>query len=261
MENRPPSVFVSSTMYDLGDLRAGLQQFVEALGWKAVLAEHSSFSVDTSETTVENSLRNVRENSDIFVMVVGARYGSVDPDSDKSVTNLEFLEARVSGVPVYVFVDSGVLAQLRVWHDNPEADFSSVVDTTRVFEFIDSFYRSGGVWTFPFSTAGEIVDTLLTQFAYLVRDALEVRKITGQREEATEAASVELTEVRHRRASRQPQVSGLITATLAAGPNRYTFEGVDVSPHQDSRYRFLDVRKQGISPAEYASLCRALGAC
>ena len=149
MENRPPSVFVSSTMYDLSDLRAGLQQFIEGIGWRAVLAEHSSFSVDTSETTIENSLRNVRENSDIFVMVVGARYGSVDPDSDKSVTNLEFLEARASGVPVYVFVESGVLAQLRVWHDNPEADFSSVVDTARVFEFIDSFYGNGGVWTFP----------------------------------------------------------------------------------------------------------------
>ena len=32
---------------------------------------------------------NVRENADIFVMVVGARYGSVDAEADKSATNLE----------------------------------------------------------------------------------------------------------------------------------------------------------------------------
>ena len=164
-------------MYDLADLRVGLQQFIEGLGWKAVLAERGSFSVDTNETTVENSLRNVRENTDVFVMVVGARYGSIDPDRDKSVTNLEFLEARARRWPIYVFVEAGVLAQLEVWRDNPEADFSRIVDTTRVFEFVDSFYGTGNLWTFPFSTAVEIVETLRTQFAYLVREALGVRQL------------------------------------------------------------------------------------
>ena len=177
MENRTPSVFVSSTMYDLADLRAAVQQFIEGLGWRALLAERDSFSVDTNETTVENSLRNVRENTDIFVMAVGARYGSIDPDRDRSVTNLEFLEARSRGVPVYVFVDAAVLAQLQVWRRNPDADFSDVVDSPRVFEFVDSFYGSGDVWTFPFATAAEIVGTLRTQFAYLVSDALGVRRL------------------------------------------------------------------------------------
>ena len=114
MENRSPSVFVSSTMYDLSVLRAQLRRFIEGLGWIAVMAEHGSFAIDANQTTVDNSLRNVRENADIFVMIVGARNGSVDPDSGRSVTNLEFLEARARGVPAYVFVD-----------------------TPRVFEFID----------------------------------------------------------------------------------------------------------------------------
>lgn len=177
MLNRAPSVFVSSTMYDLADLRVGIQQFIEGLGWRAVLAERDTFSVDTNETTVENSLRNVRENTDIFVMAVGARYGSIDPDRDKSVTNLEFLEARSRGVPVYVFVDANVLAQLQVWRRNPDADYSDAVDSHRVFEFVDSFYGSGDVWTFPFSNATDIVDTLRPQFAYLVQDALAVRQL------------------------------------------------------------------------------------
>ncbi|MCE2512072.1 MAG: DUF4062 domain-containing protein [Acidimicrobiia bacterium] len=77
---------MSSTMYDLSDLRGRVREFIEGLGWRAVMAEHGSFSVDAAETTVENSLRNVRENADVFVMVVGARYGSVDPGADKSVT-------------------------------------------------------------------------------------------------------------------------------------------------------------------------------
>ena len=178
MENRPPSVFVSSTMYDLSDLRARLRKLIdEDLGWDAVMAEHDSFPVDATETTVENSLRNVRENTDVFVMIVGARYGSIDPDTDKSVTNLEFLEARERGIPAYVFVDNRVLAQLQVWRDNPDADYSSIVDTPRVYEFIDSFRGSGEVWTFPFTTASDIVRTLRQQFAYLVRDALALRRM------------------------------------------------------------------------------------
>ena len=177
MKNRPPNVFVSSTMYDLNHLRSQLRRFIEGLGWIAVMAEHGSFAIDANQTAVNNSLRNVRENADIFVMIVGARYGSIDPDTDKSVTNLEFLEARARGIPTYVFVDSDVLAQLSVWQSNPDAHYRDVVDTPRVFEFIDSFRGSGDVWTFPFATAEDIVDTLGKQFAYLMQDALGLRQM------------------------------------------------------------------------------------
>ena len=182
MKNRPPNVFVSSTMYDLSELRAQLRQFVAGLGWHAVMSEHDSFPIDPDRTTIENCRRNVRENADIFVIVIGARYGSIDAASDKSVTNLEFAEARARGVPVYVFVSRDVLAQMRVWTANPEADFSSVVDTPRIFEFIDSFRGGGEVWTFEFATAEDIVNTLRRQFAYLAQDALELRQMAGNQD-------------------------------------------------------------------------------
>ena len=177
MKNRPPNVSLSSTMYDLSELRVQLRQFIDGLGWRAVMSEHDSFPIDANQTTVENSRRNVRENADVFVMVVGARYGSVDAEADKSVTNLEFVEARARGVPGYVFVRKDVLAQMRVWKANPEADYSGIVDTPRVFEFINSFRRGGEVWTFEFATAEDIVNTLRNQFAYLVQDALELRQL------------------------------------------------------------------------------------
>ena len=182
MKNRPPNVFISSTMYDLSELRAQLRQFVAGLGWHAVMSEHDSFPIDPDRTTIENCRRNVRENADIFVIVIGARYGSIDAESDKSITNLEFVEARARGVPVYVFVSRDVLAQMRVWTANPEADFSSVVDTPRIFEFIDSFRGGGEVWTFEFATAEDIVNTLRRQFAYLAQDALELRQMAGNQD-------------------------------------------------------------------------------
>lgn len=176
MKNRPPNVFVSSTMYDLSELRAQLRQFIEGLGWQPVMSEYDSFPIDPDQTTVENCRRNVRENADVFVMVVGARYGSTDAEADKSVTNLEFIEAKARGVPTYVFVSRDVLAQSAVWRANPEGDFSMVVDTPRVFEFIESFRAGGEVWTHPFDTAEDIVNRLRQQFAFLVEDALELRQ-------------------------------------------------------------------------------------
>ena len=109
-------------------------------------------------------------------MVVGARYGSIDAEADKSVTNLEFVEARARGVPTYAFVSKDVLAQYPVWKENPEANFSNVVDTARVFQFVDSFREGGDVWTFPFDSAEDVVNTLRQQFAFLVQDALELRQ-------------------------------------------------------------------------------------
>ena len=112
-------------------------------------------------------------------MVVGARYGSIDAETDSSVTNLEFVEARARGVPAYIFVSRDVRAQLQVWKANPEADYSGVVDTTRVFEFIDSLHGGGDTWTFGFATAADIVNTLRQQLAFLVQDALELRGATS----------------------------------------------------------------------------------
>ena len=177
MKNRPPNVFISSTMYDLRELRVQIGQFVESLGWHAVMSEYDSFPIDPGQTTVENSRRNVRENADIFVMVVGARYGSIDARTDKSVTNLEFVEAQGRGMPAYVFVSGDLLAQSRIWEASPDVDYSSVVDTPRVFEFIESFRAGGATWTFGFSTAQDIVRTLRQQFAYLAQDAIALRQM------------------------------------------------------------------------------------
>ena len=45
---------------------------------------------------------------------------------------------------------------------------------------------------------------------------------------------------------------------LTAGPHRHSFSGVTVSPHRDRNYVFLDVRKDPVSPDDYASLCEDL---
>ena len=51
---RPPCVMVSSTFYDLRQIRDDLRQFIEGLGYRSLLSEHPSFPIDPDATTIEN---------------------------------------------------------------------------------------------------------------------------------------------------------------------------------------------------------------
>lgn len=173
--NHPPAVFLSSTCYDLKQVRADLKAFIESLGLEPVISEYDSFPIDPGLTAVENCLRTVEAKADIFVLIVGGRYGAVQ-DQGKSVTNMEYLRARAKDVPIYVFIETSVLNAVSLWTANHDADFSSVVDSTKVFEFITQLRETDFVWTHSFEVAQEITSSLRIQLAYLFKDALEVRQ-------------------------------------------------------------------------------------
>lgn len=169
-----PSVFVSSTCYDLLQVRADIRGFIESLGFNPILSNYNSFPTDPDVNPVENCFKVVDECADIFILIVGSRYGST-PSGDKSVTNLEYLRARAKGIPVYAFVQKSILNILPVWRANPQGNFGDVVDSPKLFEFVSSLLDSSEVWVFPFELAQEITDTLRKQLAYLFMDALQLR--------------------------------------------------------------------------------------
>jgi hypothetical protein len=85
------------------------------------------------------------------------------------------LRARAKGIPVYSFVERRLLDMLPIWRANPNRDFTPVVDTPKVFEFIVSIRDSGERWVFPFETAQDICATLRSQLSHLFKDALDIR--------------------------------------------------------------------------------------
>ncbi|NKE71553.1 DUF4062 domain-containing protein [Candidatus Manganitrophus noduliformans] len=172
----PPNVMVSSTFYDLRQIRTDLAHFIaDELGYIPLLSELPSFPIDPDLDTIENCRARVEKDANVFVLIVGGRYGSIDDKTDKSITNLEFLSARQKGIPIYAFVEKSVLAVVPTWKNNRTADFSATVDTRRVFEFIEYVRSQERVWTFPFETAQDIVGTLRRQLAYLFSDSLKTR--------------------------------------------------------------------------------------
>jgi hypothetical protein len=110
-----------------------------------------------------------------MLLLVGNRYGFQTNDG-KSITNLEYLRAKAKGIPIYVFVLKSILNNLTVWEKNPNADFSSIVDSPKLFEFVKSLQGSKDHWVFPFESAEDIIDTLRCQLAYLFMDALALRQ-------------------------------------------------------------------------------------
>lgn len=178
---RKPTVFISSTCYDLKQIRTDIKGFFEdQLGYDILLSEDSTFPLDPNIGTLNNCLRVVDERADIFVLVVGCRYGSVT-ETGHSITNMEYLRAKAKGIPIYTFVDKKILNVLPLWRDNPESNFQSTVDTPKLFEFVDSFRNNDGIWSFGFEMAQDIIGTLRNQLSYLFYDSLEFRQKTISR--------------------------------------------------------------------------------
>jgi hypothetical protein len=172
---RRPALFVSSTCYDLRQVRADVKIFAEGVGLEPLLSEHNSFPVNPDLGAVDNCLTVVNTKADIFLLIVGARYGSV-VDGGKSITNLEYLTARAKGIPVYAFVSRALLDLLPVWRENPSGNFTSVTDSPKLLQFITELRENGSVWVFPFDTAQDIFEALRAQLAYLFMESLELRQ-------------------------------------------------------------------------------------
>lgn len=93
-------VFVSSTYQDLKIER---QSAVEAI----LSAGHIPAGMELFTAGDESQMEVIKQwidESDVYLLILGGRYGSIDPDSGKSYTHLEYEYALASGMPVFACV-------------------------------------------------------------------------------------------------------------------------------------------------------------
>lgn len=164
-------VFVSSTCYDLSQIRKDLKEGIEAMGHLPMLSENKDFPINPALNTVENCIEAVRNDADIFVLIIGGHYG-YKLDTGKSITNTEYLTALEKGIPIYTFTLKNIISVLPVWKNNPSADFSSVVNDNKVFEFVEDIREKSSVWNFEFESAQDIIEILKSQWSFLFKQAL-----------------------------------------------------------------------------------------
>ena len=94
------TVFISSTFEDLAEHRRAVWQVLE--GFTAEVRGMEEFGART-EAPLQTCLAEV-EQSDVYVGIIAFRLGSVDPQTAKSFTQLEYEPARELGKEILIYL-------------------------------------------------------------------------------------------------------------------------------------------------------------
>jgi Domain of unknown function (DUF4062) len=105
--SRKPIAFISSTVKDLAEVRAHLKERLSDAGFEVRLSEDDGFPVEPGTTSHDACLEVVR-TADLFVLLVGRRYGGEYPGQNKSITWREWDEALEVGLHPIVLVEGCV---------------------------------------------------------------------------------------------------------------------------------------------------------
>ncbi len=181
-----PRVFVSSTYYDLKHLRSSLENFIESLGFDAILSEKGKIAYAPDVPLDESCYREVG-TADIFVLIVGGRYGT-EVSATKTVVHKSFYERYNSitrgeyrsavdrEVPTYVLIERSVYAEYETYLKNKgKKDISYAhVDSVNIFQLIEDIHgqpRNNPIQ--QFEKYSEIEAWLREQWAGLFRELLQ----------------------------------------------------------------------------------------
>lgn len=164
-----PRVFISSTFYDLRQVRADLEQLVRSLGYEAVLHERGAIPYGSQEKLEEYAYKEI-DSCDILVSVIGGRYGTPSEEDPYSISQKELRRAVDVGKQVYVFVDRDVHAEYATYLLNKDVEGIKYkfVDDVKIFSFIEEVHalpRNNPIS--DFSNSRDIADFLREQWAGL----------------------------------------------------------------------------------------------
>jgi ribosomal protein L17 len=183
-----PKIFISSTYYDLKHIRSSIESFIETLGYDIVLSEKGGIAYNPDLPLDESCYREAK-NSDIFVLIIGGRYGS--PRSEEkgnkklfferyeSVTKMEFESALTNEIPLYILIDKSVKAEFETFKNNRENESIKYahVDSVNIFFFIErilNLKKNNPVK--EFDNHSEIEQWLKLQWAGLFQELIRSRK-------------------------------------------------------------------------------------
>jgi hypothetical protein len=182
-------VFVSSTCYDLLDLRASLEVTLRACGLLPVMSDRptSEFTNPGDKNSIETCLVNLR-SCERCIVILSQRYGpSLNKAGfdDVSATHLEYREAVKAGIPVGVYVRDRLWAEHNLAKRNAgmATAWAKAEDAQRLFAFIDEHETlvNGDKpnWMWPFTSSVELCDRVLRDLGGTASAAM-IRMLSDQ---------------------------------------------------------------------------------
>jgi len=184
-----PRVFVSSTYYDLKHLRSSLDNFIDSLGFDSVLSEKGDITYSPDAPLDESCYREAL-NADIFVLIIGGRYGSSASTEEKkpsrsffdqynSITKKEYDSACSHDIPVYILIEQNVYSEYYTYlknKDNNQTKYAHA-DSINIFQLIeDILSKPSNNPVFSFERFTEIESWLREQWAGLFRELLHQKQ-------------------------------------------------------------------------------------
>lgn len=185
-----PKVFVSSTCFDLKEVRDSISRFIKSFGFEPILSEHGDVFYHPDLHTHEACIHEV-SNCQLFILIIGGRFGGTyDSDKQKSITNAEYEAAKESNIPVFTYIKKGVYDNHHTFQANKNKDFVKNMDfphiekqdnAINIFNFIDQVRKSKTNNAFEtFETANEIEIHLRKQWAGMFFEFLKNREVKEQ---------------------------------------------------------------------------------
>jgi hypothetical protein len=177
-----PRVFISSTWYDLKYIRENLRYFVRTLGYEPVLSEEGSVFYNPTLHTHDACITEI-PTCQMFVLIIGGRFGGAFKDGEGSITNHEYREAVKQKIPVFALVDMAVYNEHHLYiknKSNTAVDLTKLtfpaVDSTKIFDFVDEVRGSSvNNALVPFRDFGDIEGYLRQQWAGMMFEFLNSR--------------------------------------------------------------------------------------
>lgn len=169
-----PRVFISSTFFDLKQVRADIDRFIKEVGYEPVRNEAGNIPYGKDEKLEEYCYKEISD-IDILVGIIGGRYGSESQYQPYSISQIEIKTAIEQQKQVYLFIEKNVLAEYQTYlinKGNKSVKFK-FVDSAKIYDFIQEIelLPKNNVIQ-GFETAQEIVLYLKEQWAGLFRDLI-----------------------------------------------------------------------------------------
>ncbi|MFZ6640779.1 DUF4062 domain-containing protein [Undibacterium sp. TC4M20W] len=185
-----PKVFVSSTCFDLGEIREQLKRFIRSYGFDPVLSENGDVFYHPELHTHESCIHEI-SHCQLFILIIGGRFGgSYTQDKKKSITNAEYEAARHHGIPIFTYVKNNVISDRHLYSQNKKKEFVSDIEypsiekqmhAIDIFNFVDDVHRSmKNNAVEGFNVFQDIEDHLRKQWAGLIFHLLKSRGVSAQ---------------------------------------------------------------------------------
>lgn len=113
-----PRMFISSTCYDLHEIRHNLRTFIRDFNYEPVMSEYGDIFYEYDIHAQDSCLREI-EKSQMYILIIGNNYGSIyhkekkDADYPDSITLSEFRKSIEINIPKMIFINKFVYYDYR----------------------------------------------------------------------------------------------------------------------------------------------------